>query len=181
MTTTMNHIATAPDQEFVAYEYATAQVDRDLEPVYRDAYASFGWVVEGTGPSSLNTRTVTLNLKRDRRLKGQPAMVELQNSCEAALAEIVRLERSKSAASLTSSLSVGLVGTAAMAGSVFALNADATWLSIVLGAVGLIGWVLGFLTHGYVARRKAAQIAPLIDHAYSVVYDTCEQASRLLS
>lgn len=65
----------------------------------------------------------------------------------------------------------GIVGAAFLAGSVFSLDADLTALSIVLGAIGLIGWVVGFVAHGRVraltaggGALSASAAAALIGH-----------------
>jgi hypothetical protein len=167
--------------DFVAYEYLTVRADRDLEPLYRDAYASFGWVVEGYASNVPGTPGVALKLKRDRRIKNRPMVLELQRRCEHALASIASLERSKSSTAMAVSLGTGILGSAFLAGSVFSLEADMTALSIVLGAIGLIGWVVGYLAHGRVKTRRTEQVAPLIDQQYDVVYETGEQAAHLLS
>jgi F0F1-type ATP synthase assembly protein I len=167
--------------DFVAYEYTTIRVERDLEPLYKDAYANFGWIVEGYGPSLPNVSTVTLKLKRDRRIKNRPMVLELQRKCENALRSITSLEKAKTTTAMAWSLSLGIVGSAFLAGAVFAIDADLIVLSIPLGAIGLVGWLAGYLAHGRVKANKTTQLAPLIDRQYDVVYETGEQASHLLA
>lgn len=167
--------------EFVAYEYTTVRADRDLESLYRDAYRNFGWVVDGYASNVPGTSAVTLKLRRDRRIKNRALVLELQRKCQHALDSISSLERSKSTTAMAVSLGTGIVGSAFLAGSVFSLEADLTALSIVLGAIGLLGWVAGYVTHGRVKAKKTAQVTPLIDQQYDVVYETGEQAAHLLS
>ena len=171
----------APTTDFVAYEYSTIRVDREMEPLYKDSYRNFGWTVEPYGTNLPNTNTVTLKLKRDRRIKNRPMVLELQRRCENALTAISHMERSKTSVATSVALVLGVVGAAFLAGSVFALNFGSLWLSVPLGAIGLIGWVAGYFSHGRVKANKTAELAPLIDRQYDVVYETGEQASRLLS
>ena len=49
---------------FVAYEYTTVRVPRDLESIYTDSYLNFGWITEATGTGLPGATTVTLKLKR---------------------------------------------------------------------------------------------------------------------
>jgi hypothetical protein len=169
------------DSDFVAYEYTTIRVERDLEPLYKDAYSNFGWIVEGYGPSLPNVTLVSVKLKRDRRIKNRPMVLELQRQCENALTSITSLEKAKTTTAMAWSLGLGIVGSALLAGAVFAINADLIVLSIPLGALGLVGWTAGYLAHSRVKASKTAQLAPLIDRQYDVVYETGEQASRLLA
>lgn len=165
---------------FIAYEYCTLRVDRDLESLYTDAYRAFGWRLEGYGPALPGTGPVSLKLKRDRRIPNRATVLELQRRCEGALQQIAALQRSARAVPLSAAIGVGVVGSGFLAGSVFALEAGAIPLSIVLGVIGLVGWLAGYLTHGWVRSRRTARLAPRIDAQYDVVYETGEQAARLL-
>lgn len=179
-----------PDQEvggrtyggdYVAYEYSTVQVDRNRESLYRDMYRSCGWVVEGTTVAIRpNITTLTLKLKRDRRLRSRPLLNELQRKGENALATIQRLEDSQAGTAVAVSLGIGIVGAAFLAGSVFAIEAGLWLLSIPLGAVGLICWLIAYLAHGRVKAAKTASTAPHIDEQYELLYDAMDQASRLV-
>lgn len=165
----------------VTYEYATIRAERDLESLYRDTYASFGWTVDGYGTALPSTGTVTLKLKRPRRIKNRPPVVELQRKAEQALAEIAALEKSKGTSAFATAMTVGIVGSGFLAGSIFAIDAERWGLSIPLGAIGLIGWLAGYLAYGRVKASRVAKVTPLIDHQYDVVYEASEQAARLLA
>ncbi|NTW40347.1 MAG: hypothetical protein HGA44_10750 [Cellulomonadaceae bacterium] len=165
---------------FVAYEYTTIRVGRDLEPLYRDAYTSFGWAVDGYGPTPPNVASVTLRLKRDRRMTNRAALLELQRTCENALRSIANLERAKNTAAMAWALGLGIVGSGLIAASVLATAADLIAVSIPLGVLGLVGWLAGYVVHGRVQASRTTRLAPLIDRQYDVVYETSEQASQLL-
>lgn len=185
------HPETLPDYpayggDYVAYEYLTLQVDRDLEPLYKDTYRSFGWIIETStsrvlAGSTPNPNTVTIKLKRDRRIRNRPLVNELQRKAENALEAIRSLEKSRTSTSVATALGIGILGSAFLAGSVFAIQANLWLLAIPLGAIGLLGWLAGWLAHGRVRDRKTAQTAPLIDQQYEIVYAASEQAARLLT
>ncbi|MDQ7991619.1 MAG: hypothetical protein AAGC63_08950 [Propionicimonas sp.] len=166
---------------YVGYEYLTVTTDRDLEPLYADTYRSFGWIIESTTTSVPNLHTVTIKLKRDRDLRNRPLVTELQRKAENALTAIRDLEKSRTTAATCTALAIGVTGSAFLAGSVFAIEADLWALSIPLGGIGLLGWLAGYLAHGRVKSRKTAQTTPLIEAQYEIVYKASEQASRLLA
>ncbi len=172
--------------DYVAYEYLTVQADRDLEPLYKDTYRNFGWLIETTTTGMLsggtpNLNAVTIKLKRDRRIRNRPLINELQRKAENALQTIRDLEKSRTSTAVATALGIGILGSAFLAGSIFAIEADLWLLSVPLGVVGLLGWLAGWLAHGRVKARKTAQTAPLIDEQYEIVYDAGEQATRLLA
>lgn len=196
-------------QTGTTFEYATVRVNRDLENLYQDTYRSLGWTVESredplaSGVRPLHERfargvplvgqmyghtvdalphadIITLRLKRDRYIPNRPQVEALQRQAEQALARIDRLERSKSSRANTASISLGLVGAAFLAGSVFSLGAGMTALMVVLGAIGLIVWLAALLAHGAVKRNRTAKVAADLDSQYAVVYSASEEAHSLL-
>ena len=166
---------------FTPYEYRTLQVAPEQEPLYKDTFANFGWIVEKETAGRPGTTTMALQVKRDRRLPNRQVINELQRQAEDALGTIRDLERSRSAAAITVAVALGIVGSAFLAGSVFAVTAGLVILSVPLGALGLLGWLAGWWSHGRVLARKTAQTAPLIDEQYDIVFGASEQAARLLA
>lgn len=167
--------------DFTPYEYLTLQVDRDLEPLYKDTYRNFGWVIEGYGNGMPNPATVTLKLKRDRRISNRRAVLEQQHAAERSLATIASLERSKQRAPMVAALTAGIIGSVILAGSIFAITANMWVLGIPLGVVGLLGWAVGWFAHGRVKRNQSAKVSPLIDREYEVIYTSGENASHLMA
>ncbi|MFT3860277.1 hypothetical protein [Micropruina sp.] len=172
---------TASTTDFVAYEYLTIQPSRELEPLYKDTYRNFGWIVEGYGTTIPNLSTVSLKLKRDRRIANRASVMELQREAEHALAAIAGLERSKDTAATLAALGFGIIGSGFLAGSIFAITANLWALGIPLGVIGLAGWAAGYFAHGKVRANKTAHVTPLIDREYDTVYRAGEQAGRLLA
>ena len=167
--------------EFIPFEYLTIQVDRELESLYCDTYRNFGWTTEGQAGGLPSVNTVTLKLKRDRRIANRQAVIEQQRVAEHALASIARLEQSKKSTPLIAALSAGLVGSAFLAGSVFAITAGNWLLGMPLGLIGLIGWAVGFFSYGRVRTSRAVKVAPLIDRESETVYAAGERASHLMA
>lgn len=182
--------ATQQAPGFTAYEYASVRAPRDLESLYQDTYRGFGWSVEATELSdpirmlplvpAVRPAGATLKLKRDRGIRNRQMVQTLQRKAEGSLAAIARLEKSKTSRAMMLAVTVGLVGAAFLAGSVFLMNGGALVLSIVLGVVGLCGWVGGFLAYVGVKARRTATVTPLIDREFEALYETSEQAARLL-
>jgi hypothetical protein len=168
---------------FTAREYATVRVPARHEQLHRDTYGAFGWTVEAwNGPAASivpMTSTSTLKLTRDRALRGRQALGELQRQAEGALRRIDALERSRSARATAVAVALGLVGAAFLAGSVLLLDDGPSLVSIGLGVNGLALWALAWPAHRLTAARRAAQVAPLLDRQYDVVYDACERAAAL--
>ena len=132
---------------FTPYEYRTLQVAPEQEPLYKDTFANFGWIVEKETAGRPGTTTMALQVKRDRRLPNRQVINELQRQAEDALGTIRDLERSRSAAAITVAVALGIVGSAFLAGSVFALTAGLVILSVPRGALGLLA-----------ARRASSQV-----------------------
>lgn len=158
------------------YEYATVEVPRRLEAPYRDSYRSFGWDVESETPG---LRSVTLELKRDRAMKNRPLLAELQRGSDAALAAIDVLETSPQRVAMAVALSIGVVGSALLALSVFSMQAGLGFASIALGALGLIAWLVAPLSHAAVRTARARRAQPVIARQLEAVYAAQEQAHAL--
>jgi hypothetical protein len=169
------------DTRFVAYEYTAIKASADQESLLKDAYRSFGWTCEAVDRPTYPGAGITLRLKRDRSVPNKPALSKLQRQFENTLEAIANLERSKSTKASIVALTVGIVGSAALAGSVFCFMAS-LWIPFVfLGVVGLIGWALPYFLFNSVKASKTASANQEIDRQYDQLYEICEQASALIS
>jgi hypothetical protein len=167
------------DKRFVAYEYTTVAIRSDQEPLFRDAYSSFGWVTEKVDRPAASISTARLHLKRDRRIPNKAALAKLQRQFENAVEAVGHLERSKTAKAFVVAFTIGLVGTAALAGSVFCFLAAAWVPSILLGVIGLAGWAAPYFAYLRVTARWTEAVTPDIDRHYEAIYAICEQAAAL--
>ena len=168
-------------KDYVGYEYKTISVDSERVSMYIDAYENFGWIPDDSIPARQYIGAVTLKLKRDRKILNKAELTRLQKHFEACMDEIAVLERSKERKGTSISLAVGLIGTAFLAGSVFAVTATppVIWLCIVLGIPGLIGWALPYKLYKHFVEKRAVEVAPLIDQKYEEVHEICEKGNAL--
>ena len=173
---------TKNSENFVGYEYRDVYTTRDMEGVYADGYPNFGWKLEGCTPPTPGFSTVNLKFKRDRKIRNKAELSRLQRQFEQGVAEIGNLERSRNTSAFTTALTVGLIGTALLAGATFAfIYAEMIPLMIVLAIPGFIGWFLPYKLYKGIAAKKSTTVAPLIDKQYDAIYDVCERAHTLLA
>ncbi|MCI2956867.1 hypothetical protein MN032_04105 [Agromyces atrinae] len=171
-----------PTGAFVAFEYATIRAPRALESLYADTYRGFGWTIEAVESVAATWPThVTLRLKRDRGIRNRALVAELQRTAEKSLASVTRLERSASLRAVATATAFGILGSGALAGSIFSMDGGLLAVGIVLGTVGLLLWLGGYIGHTVVRNRRAAAVAPLIDREHDALFDAASQASRLLN
>lgn len=116
--------ATQTKNSFIGFEYKEFTVKRSVESIYLDNYPCFGWELEGASKPPQGSSFVALKFKRDRKHPNKAELSRLQRQFEIHVSEIISLERSKVLKAATIAYLVGVIGTAFMAGSVFAVTAD---------------------------------------------------------
>ena len=109
-------------------------------------------------------------------------LTRLQRHFEACLDELESLEKAKTSDATVWSLVIGILGTAFMAGSTFAVvhTPPVIWLCILLAIPGFIGWILPYYVYKKIARKKAQKIQPLMEAKYDEIYKICEKGHSLL-
>lgn len=177
----MTDFSTNDHNRFGAYEYTSVRTEADRESLYRDTYRNFGWELDGRGHTSPGSDAVSLKFKRDRGIKNRADVVDLQRTCDRALDSVVKAERSVSSTAIAAAAALGVLGAGLLAGSIFALNADLTVMSIILGANGLFAWIAGYFAHGRVSARQSAKVSSVIESNYRIVAETGERAAALLT
>jgi hypothetical protein len=179
----MNEI-TRNSENFVGYEYREVTSSREMEGVYADGYPSFGWVLDSVIPSPIGFSTVSLKFKRDRKIRNKAELSRLQRQFEIGIAEIEGLEKSKSTAAFIVALTVGLIGTAFMTGSVFAIVPTVgsnILLCAILAVPAFIGWVLPYFIYKKIQAKRTATVVPLIEKQYDDIYEICIKSHALLT
>lgn len=173
----------AAGNNFIGYEYKDMQVSKDMEAVYADGFANFGWLLESSDAANAThkTDTVHLKLKRDRKIRNKAELTRLQHQFEACAGEITSLERSKTVSASIAAYAVGLVGTAFMAGSVFSYIGGLLLPSIVLAVPGFLGWIIPYFAYCMIRQAKTVELNPIIDQRYDQIYTTCEKANSLVN
>lgn len=167
-------------RSFVGYEYKSVTVKRDMANLYIDCFPNFGWTLEGKAPTLNPVTSVTLKFKRDRKIINKMELTRLQREFESHANEIHKLETSKTVGASAAAYTIGIVGTAFMAGSVLAVTSDMIPLCIILGVPALIGWIIPYFCYRRISAKKTEQVTPLIEQKYDAIYETCEKANALL-
>ena len=176
----MNEI-TKNSENFVGYEYKEVIVTREMEGVYADGYPSFGWKLDGITPS-IGFSTVSMKFKRDRKIKNKAELSRLQRQFEAGISEIGSLERSKTTSAFISAMTIGLIGTAFLAGATFAfLYGGLIVLMVALSVPGFAGWLLPYMFYKKLTVKRNAAVMPLIENQYDAIYEVCEKGQALLA
>lgn len=169
-------------KNFVGYDYKTITTDKNHVSFYLDCYENFGWVPDNATSHESVTGITRLTLKRDRKIVNKMELTRLQRHFEDCLDKIRALEVAQTQMPTIIAIIVGLVGTAFLAGSVFAITAapPVIWLCVLLGIPGLIGWALPYFVFKWLALKKAEELAPLIEQKRDEIDEICEKGHRLL-
>ena len=167
---------------FVGYEYKEILADSEKASLLLDGYLSFGWTADDNIQPSRVLGRVAVKLKRDRKILNKVELTRLQRHFEACVNDIENLEKSKTTSATIWAICIGLIGTAFMAGSVFAITATppAILLCVILGIPGFIGWSLPMLVFKRMVRSKSDKVTSMIEQKYDEIYEICEKGSKLL-
>jgi hypothetical protein len=166
---------TKAGEGFIAYEYKEVLASGDLKSVYADGYPNFGWQPENEGFGRLR-------FKRNRKIRNKAELTRLQRQFESNVKQIESLENSKTTKAQVIALTIGILGTAFMAGSTFAfIYAQMIPLMIILAIPGFIGWILPYFSYKRVYEKRIEMVTPLIDQQYDAIAEACEKANSLLN
>lgn len=176
------------EKEFIGYEYKEVAAESSKVSFLIDGYECFGWELDENLPQSnkdsnlQNQKKVILRLKRNRKIINKMELTRLQRNFEASVNEIAVLEKSKTSAATMYALIAGVLGTAFMAGSVFAVTAQPPHiiLCILLAIPGFIGWILPYFLYRRIVGKQTEKLTPLIEEKYDEIYEICEKGNKLL-
>lgn len=171
---------------YIGYEYKEITVNADQAAMYLDSYENFGWIVEeessgGKDPYRRKNQ-VKIRMKRDRKILNKMELTRLQRNFEACIHEIDLLERAKTSAATMWAILIGIVGTAFIAGSTFAVTSEPpiVWLCILLAVPGFVGWTLPYFVYRSVVKKQTEKLQPLIEQKLDEAYEVCEKGHELL-
>lgn len=176
----MDH--TKEQREFAFYEYKEMKVEENLASFYLDCYENFGWQQDDNFPPQKNGGFITLKLKRNRKIVNKVELTRLQRHFEADMEDIFSLEKAKKTMGQIAALTIGMLGTGCMAGSVFAVTADPplVWLCILLAIPAFAGWILPYFVYKRIKEEKTKKVTPYIEEKYEEIYEICEKGHSLL-
>lgn len=168
------------ENNFVGYEYRDITVDKDMESMYVDGYQNFGWKLDTTSTPQIGLNNIILKFKRNRKIRNKMELTRLQRQFDACVSEITSMEKSKASSASIIAYTVGLIGTAFMAGATFAFLGGFIALCIILAVPAFTGWILPYFLYKSTYAKRSAKVAPLIDNKYDEIYELCERANGLL-
>lgn len=175
-------------KNFVGYEYKEIIAESSRVSFLLDGYECFGWELDEKRAENRESKNPSypkkevLHLKRNRKIINKMELTRLQRNFEACVKEIEALEKSKTSAATIYALVVGIIGTAFMAGSVFAVTAQPPYiiLSIFLAIPAFIGWLIPYFLYRRVVERQTEKLTLLIEQKYDEIYEICEKGNKLL-
>lgn len=177
------------EKNYVGYDYMELVADSAELSFLLDSYEAFGWELDEYAAqqreqnrhvSSVGSKAV-LVLKRDRKIVNKAELTRLQRNFEACVREMELLERSKTSKASALALIIGVIGTAFMAGAVFAVAAEPTHvaLCILFAIPAFIGWAVPYPLYRRIAAQESARIDVLIERKYDEIHAICERGSKL--
>lgn len=121
-------------------------------------------------------------MKRNRKITNKTELTRLQRNFEACVGEIQALEKNKTSGATIYAMVCGIIGTAFMAGSTFAVTAQPPHiiLCIILAVPGLIGWILPYFLYKRTVWKQTEKMSLLIEEKYDEIYEICEKGNKLL-
>ena len=175
-------------RNFVGYEYKELLTDSSRFSFLLDGYESFGRELDEGLPENRDGRypgpqqRKVLRLKRNRKIVNKMELTRLERNFEACVNEIDKLEREKTSIATVYALVLGIIGTAFMAGSVFAVTAQPPnyILCIILAVPGFTGWIFPYFFYKRIVGIQTERVIPLIEEKYDEIYEICEKGNKLL-
>lgn len=166
-------------RKFVGYEYKKIAVDCNKASFFIDGYANFGWELD---ENPVNEKK-TLQLKRNRKIINKVELTRLQRNFESCMGEIEKLEGAKTTTATIYALVFGIVGTAFIAGSVFAITAVPPHIMrcILLAIPGFAGWTVPYFVYRWTVTKQTQRLTPLIEEKYEEIFEICEKGNRMLN
>ena len=173
---------------FVGYEYKEIVTDSSKLSFLLDGYESFGWEEDSRLTESVAAKTpvlqqrAVLRMKRNRKIVNKAELTRLERNFEACVEEIDKLERAKVSTATMYAIILGIIGTAFMAGSTFAVTAQPPYyaLCILLAVPGFLGWLLPYFLYKKITEKQTEKMMPLIEAKYDEIYEICEKGNKLL-
>lgn len=168
---------------FIGYEYKEITASGERASFYLDCYQCFGWSLDERTQESGSAAKGKLILKRERKIVNKVELTRLQRHFEACMDEIRALEQSKTTTATICALVLGLIGTAFVAGSTFAVvHVPPLYvLSAILAVPGFTGWVLPCFLYKKLVAGRTKIVAELMERQYDEIYEICEQGNKLLN
>ncbi len=170
------------EHTYIGYEYKEISIAGKDASFFLDCYENFGWIPDEKYPTDYSVGTITIHLKRNRKIINKMELTRLQRNFESCMREIQLLERSKKQTATVWAMIVGVIGTVFMAGSVFAVTSESPHyvLMILLAIPAFAGWILPVFIYHYKLQKQSYKVQPFIEAKYEEIYQLCEKGHSLL-
>lgn len=192
------------------YTYKEFTVPKNMEGIWKDGLASFGWELTKCEPAidkavwgpirlmiaplaifpkshfskwvkdTESMTNVTLRFRRDRNITEKNALDHAESRFETYTKEITRLEKSKTRKPSVVASILGGIGTVFMAVSVFSFLLNSIPLFVATGILGLIGWILPAIVFRSMRASQTQRVGTVIEDKYDILYDVCREGHALL-
>lgn len=171
--------------DFIGYEYKELVVDKSKVSLYMDGFENFGWEIDERQPRIVESNKAgktVIRLKRNRKIMNKAELTRLQRNFEDCMRQMDSLESSKTSLATVVSLIIGILGTAFMACSTFAVVHEPPLIlaCVILAIPGFIGWITPVFLYKKIVLKKTVQLAPLLEKKQDELYEICEKGHKLL-
>lgn len=173
-------------KNFIAYEYVSKKVSAAEQNSNIDILQSLGYECLSVDPVGFTNDYVTINLRRDRKIKHKAELVKLEKKIDNELIAIARMKKEETSLGLIVCLSIGIIGTLILGGgmSLTMLQTEKTGLfilGIILGVLGICICATNDLIYKKIVSSKKDELEPKIDDGYEKITNICEQAYLLVN
>jgi len=168
------------------FEYLDTVVDLKDSAFYKGCYESFGWTLIANkikaSPSDAVEDKILLKFRRNANINNKNELNILQVKCEGLFKELARLERAKTAAAISVSLTLGLLGAVAVTVANVSFFDDLVGIFLPFRIIfGLVILPAPYFVYNKIHKAKVAELTPQIDKLVGDVNGICRQAVGLHS
>lgn len=169
-------------REYRGYDYKQVVVKDDQLSFHMDCYANLGWSEDENTSVRQERGKTLLRLKRDKNNVNKTELIRLERNLEACFAELDTLENSKTNIPTIWAMTCGLIGTAFMAGSTFAVTAEPPMigLCIVLAVPGFLGWIFPYFIFKNGVKKRTEKVQPFLETKQNEIEEICRKGCSLL-
>ena len=172
------------DKDFVTYEYMAKTGKAEESARLADLYEAFGWEIVSSAPSALSS--VTLSLRRDKKLKHRAELRRLQGQAENVLQTIKRMNGAKTFGARVFSCIFGIIAALVLGGGMCLVMLNAGGAAgfaggIVLGVAGIVLCCVNYPLYKKISQKNTARLMPVIEENEEKLSNLLEQGNDLLS
>lgn len=172
------------EKDFITYEYQTKTVKAKDQTRVMDMSEAFGWEVTGTTPTMVDS--VTVSLKRDRKIKHKQELVKLERQAEETYLAINKLKSAKTLTASVFAYIFGCIATLILGGGMSMCmmienNVPVFVGGIILGIAGIVLCSVNYVIYKKIEEKKTVQVLPLIDDNEEKLANILAKGNDLLS